>query len=193
MMPGGEPEAYTHLQPIVEKVAAQTDDGPCVTYIGKGGSGNYVKMVHNGIEYGDMQLIAEAYDVLRVVGGLTNEELAAVFDEWNKVCEGDDGWGRCPRCGLGGCSEVAGPGRRGQACWPWGRLRTACDSCLPCMDPAPWGPAALLSPFSLVLTPLRRPLPTPPTTAPVRAGVVPGGDHGLHLQEEGRARGGLAH
>jgi 6-phosphogluconate dehydrogenase len=84
MMPGGDPEAYKHLQPIVEKVAAQTDDGACVTYIGKGGSGNYVKMVHNGIEYGDMQLIAEAYDVLRVVGGLTNPELAAVFDEWNK-------------------------------------------------------------------------------------------------------------
>lgn len=84
MMPGGDPEAYKALQPIVEKVAAQTEDGPCVTYIGKGGSGNYVKMVHNGIEYGDMQLIAEAYDVLRVVGGLTNEELAAVFDSWNK-------------------------------------------------------------------------------------------------------------
>ncbi|KAL4438006.1 hypothetical protein ABPG77_004227 [Micractinium sp. CCAP 211/92] len=84
MMPGGDAEAYKYLQPIVEKVAAQTDDGPCVTYIGKGGSGNYVKMVHNGIEYGDMQLIAEAYDVLKVVGGLTNEELATVFDQWNK-------------------------------------------------------------------------------------------------------------
>ncbi|PSC67084.1 5 -3 exoribonuclease 1, partial [Micractinium conductrix] len=84
MMPGGDAEAYKFLQPIVEKVAAQTDDGACVTYIGKGGSGNFVKMVHNGIEYGDMQLIAEAYDVLRVVGGLSNEELAQVFDEWNK-------------------------------------------------------------------------------------------------------------
>ncbi len=85
MMPGGDAEAYKYLQPIVEKVAAQTDDGPCVTYIGPGGSGNFVKMVHNGIEYGDMQLISEAYDVLKTVGGLSNEELAAVFDEWNKT------------------------------------------------------------------------------------------------------------
>jgi len=84
MMPGGDAEAYKYLAPIVEKVAAQTDDGACVTYIGPGGSGNFVKMVHNGIEYGDMQLIAEAYDVLKTVGGLTNEELAHVFDEWNK-------------------------------------------------------------------------------------------------------------
>lgn len=84
MMPGGDAEAYKYLAPIVEKVAAQTDDGACVTYIGPGGSGNFVKMVHNGIEYGDMQLIAEAYDILKTVGGLSNEELAAVFDEWNK-------------------------------------------------------------------------------------------------------------
>lgn len=84
MMPGGDKGAYAHLEPIVEKVAAQTDDGACVMYIGPGGAGNYVKMVHNGIEYGDMQLIAEAYDVLRVVGGLSNEELAAVFNDWNK-------------------------------------------------------------------------------------------------------------
>lgn len=84
MMPGGDAEAYSYLAPIVEKVAAQTDDGPCVTYIGPGGSGNFVKMVHNGIEYGDMQLIAEAYDVLKTVGGLSNEELAQVFDDWNK-------------------------------------------------------------------------------------------------------------
>ncbi|WPT13338.1 6-phosphogluconate dehydrogenase, decarboxylating 2 [Picochlorum sp. SENEW3] len=84
MMPGGDAEAYSYLAQIVEKVAAQTDDGPCVTYIGPGGSGNFVKMVHNGIEYGDMQLIAEAYDVLKSVGGLSNEELAQVFDDWNK-------------------------------------------------------------------------------------------------------------
>jgi len=84
MMPGGDAEAYTHLQPIVEKVAAQTTDGACVTYIGPGGAGNFVKMVHNGIEYGDMQLISEAYDVLKTVGKLTNDELAAVFDDWNK-------------------------------------------------------------------------------------------------------------
>jgi 6-phosphogluconate dehydrogenase len=57
-MPGGSPEAYQHIQDIVEKVAAQVDDGPCVMYIGDGGAGNFVKMVHNGIEYGDMQLIS---------------------------------------------------------------------------------------------------------------------------------------
>lgn len=84
MMPGGSPEAYGFIKDIVEKVAAQVDDGPCVMYIGEGGSGNYVKMVHNGIEYGDMQLISEAYDILKTAGGLTNEELAAVFTEWNK-------------------------------------------------------------------------------------------------------------
>jgi 6-phosphogluconate dehydrogenase (decarboxylating) len=84
MMPGGDADAYKYLAPIVEKVAAQTDDGACVTYIGPGGSGNFVKMVHNGIEYGDMQLIAEAYDLLKTVGGLSNDELAAVFDDWNK-------------------------------------------------------------------------------------------------------------
>ena len=64
---------------------AQVNDGPCVTYIGPGGAGNFVKMVHNGIEYGDMQLISEAYDVLRTVGGLTNEELVDAFNEWNKA------------------------------------------------------------------------------------------------------------
>ena len=85
MMPGGSREAYAHIEAIVSKVAAQVDDGPCVTFIGAGGAGNFVKMVHNGIEYGDMQLISEAYDVLRTLGGLTNEELAAVFTAWNKA------------------------------------------------------------------------------------------------------------
>eukprot|EP01023_Acetabularia_acetabulum_P012178 TRINITY_DN1568_c0_g1_i12.p1 TRINITY_DN1568_c0_g1~~TRINITY_DN1568_c0_g1_i12.p1 ORF type:complete len:445 (-),score=111.41 TRINITY_DN1568_c0_g1_i12:5032-6366(-) len=84
LMPGGSPEAYKFIQPIVEKVAAQVDDGPCVTYVGPGGAGNFVKMVHNGIEYGDMQLISEAYDILKTIGGLTNQELSAVFDEWNQ-------------------------------------------------------------------------------------------------------------
>jgi 6-phosphogluconate dehydrogenase len=68
----------------LKSVAAQVDDGPCVTYIGEGGSGNFVKMVHNGIEYGDMQLISEAYDVLKNVGGLSNSELAEIFGEWNR-------------------------------------------------------------------------------------------------------------
>lgn len=83
LMPGGPKSAYDRVEHILRKVAAQVDDGPCVTYIGEGGSGNYVKMIHNGIEYGDMQLIAEAYDVLKNIGGLSNDELARVFGEWN--------------------------------------------------------------------------------------------------------------
>ncbi|CAM8922264.1 unnamed protein product [Rhodiola kirilowii] len=84
MMPGGSYEAFKYIEDILLKVAAQVDSGPCVTYIGNGGSGNFVKMVHNGIEYGDMQLISEAYDVLKSVGKLSNEELHEVFSEWNK-------------------------------------------------------------------------------------------------------------
>jgi 6-phosphogluconate dehydrogenase len=83
LMPGGSDEAYTALAPMLTKIAAQVDDGPCVTHIGPGGAGHYVKMVHNGIEYGDMQLIAEAYDLLHRVGGLEPAELAQVFAEWN--------------------------------------------------------------------------------------------------------------
>ncbi|CAI0414790.1 unnamed protein product [Linum tenue] len=84
LMPGGSFEAYNNIKDILEKVAAQVEDGPCVTYIGEGGAGNFVKMVHNGIEYGDMQLISEAYDVLKNVGGLSNEELGEIFGEWNR-------------------------------------------------------------------------------------------------------------
>jgi 6-phosphogluconate dehydrogenase len=84
LMPGGSNEAYEKIKDVVTKIAAQVADGPCVTHIGPGGSGHYVKMVHNGIEYGDMQLIAETYDVLKNVGGLTNRELAEVFTDWNK-------------------------------------------------------------------------------------------------------------
>jgi 6-phosphogluconate dehydrogenase len=87
MMPGGSRAAYDLIAPIVTKIAAQVDDGPCVTYIGPGGSGHYVKMVHNGIEYGDMQLIAEAYDLLKTIGGLTAPELHQVFSDWNKTDE----------------------------------------------------------------------------------------------------------
>jgi len=83
LMPGGPKEGYDLIKPIIEKCAAQTDSGPCTTYIGGPGAGNYVKMVHNGIEYGDMQLISEAYTVLKTVGGLTNGELSKVFAEWN--------------------------------------------------------------------------------------------------------------
>lgn len=84
MMPGGSPTGYSLIEPIVTKVAAQVNDGPCVTYVGPGGAGNFVKMVHNGIEYGDMQLISEAYDILSTIGGLTNDEIAQTFQEWNK-------------------------------------------------------------------------------------------------------------
>ena len=69
---------------VSSKVAAQVNDGPCVTWIGPGGAGNYVKMIHNGIEYGDMQLIAETYDILKNIGGLSNEELAATFKKYNE-------------------------------------------------------------------------------------------------------------
>src|SRR6476646_8675444 len=84
LMPGGDRDAYQHLEPILTKIAAKSDSGPCVTYIGSGGSGHFVKMVHNGIEYGDMQLIAEAYDLLKNVAGLSNKQLKDVFEEWNR-------------------------------------------------------------------------------------------------------------
>ncbi len=87
LMPGGTRAAYDFIAPIVQKIAAQVDDGPCVTYIGPGGSGHYVKMVHNGIEYGDMQLIAEAYDLMKNVLGLGHEQLHDVFAEWNLTDE----------------------------------------------------------------------------------------------------------
>jgi len=87
LMPGGTEFSYKELEPILTKVAAQVDDGPCVTYIGPGGAGHYVKMVHNGIEYGDMQLIAEAYDLLRNVLGLNDQQLHEVFAEWNTTDE----------------------------------------------------------------------------------------------------------
>lgn len=87
LMPGGTEAAYKEIEPIVTKIAAQVDDGPCVTYIGPGGSGHYVKMVHNGIEYGDMQLIAEAYDLLKNAAGLDHTQLHEVFTEWNTTDE----------------------------------------------------------------------------------------------------------
>src|SRR5437868_403664 len=84
LMPGGSQDAWNALQPILESIAAKTDSGACVTHVGPDGAGHYVKMVHNGIEYGDMQLIAEAYEMLRRGLGLGAAELAAIFDEWNK-------------------------------------------------------------------------------------------------------------
>ena len=83
IMPGGPAQAYAALEPVLTRIAAQVDDGPCVAHLGPGGAGHYVKMVHNGIEYGDMQLIAEAYDILSRIGGLRAQELHEVFAEWN--------------------------------------------------------------------------------------------------------------
>ncbi|MXP66641.1 NADP-dependent phosphogluconate dehydrogenase [Pantoea sp. Nvir] len=84
IMPGGQKEAYYIVAPILEKIAARTTDGEaCITYIGPNGAGHYVKMVHNGIEYGDMQLISEAYALLKGALYLTNKELAKIFIEWN--------------------------------------------------------------------------------------------------------------
>ncbi|MBC1209377.1 NADP-dependent phosphogluconate dehydrogenase [Listeria booriae] len=83
IMPGGQRKAYDLVAPILQEIAAVADGEACVTYIGPDGAGHYVKMVHNGIEYGDMQLIAEAYTILKQIGSLTNDELADVFTEWN--------------------------------------------------------------------------------------------------------------
>lgn len=94
LMPGGSEHAYASLAPILEAMAAKapTADGspdppgagaPCVTHVGPNGAGHYVKMVHNGVEYADMQLIAECYDLLRNVGGMGNDEVRAAMDEWN--------------------------------------------------------------------------------------------------------------
>ncbi|MDQ3821097.1 MAG: NADP-dependent phosphogluconate dehydrogenase [Acidobacteriota bacterium] len=84
LMPGGAREAYEEIRTIWEAISAKTEDGPCTTYVGPDGAGHFVKMVHNGIEYGDMQLIAESYDILRRVLGMNDEQLAETFAEWNK-------------------------------------------------------------------------------------------------------------
>ena len=83
LMPGGARPAYDLLRPLLEAIAAKTDSGPCVTYVGPDGAGHFVKMVHNGIEYGLMQAIAEAYDLLRRGLDLPAEEVAGIFAEWN--------------------------------------------------------------------------------------------------------------
>ena len=85
IMPGGNKETYPEIQPIYEAIAAKAADGkPCCTYIGEDGAGHYVKMVHNGIEYADMQLIAEAYLLLKYVGGYDNAAISKIFHEWNQ-------------------------------------------------------------------------------------------------------------
>lgn len=83
IMPGGDRKAYTEVQNILEDISAKAYGEPCCNYIGENGAGHYVKMVHNGIEYADMQLISEIYMLLKHIGGLSNEELQKVFDDWN--------------------------------------------------------------------------------------------------------------
>ncbi|EMF0398194.1 NADP-dependent phosphogluconate dehydrogenase [Enterococcus faecium] len=110
IMPGGQKEAYALVAPILEQISAKAEDGaPCVTYIGPNGAGHYVKMVHNGIEYGDMQLIAESYDLMKNILNLSVEEMADIFKEWNQgeldsylieitadilTCKDDEGTGK---------------------------------------------------------------------------------------------------
>ncbi|KAJ1665732.1 phosphogluconate dehydrogenase (decarboxylating) gnd1 [Coemansia sp. RSA 1813] len=85
LMPGGNPEAWPHLKPIFQAIAAKAPDGaPCCDWVGDGGAGHFVKMVHNGIEYGDMQLISEVYQILRDGVGLNDDEQGDIFSEWNK-------------------------------------------------------------------------------------------------------------
>jgi 6-phosphogluconate dehydrogenase len=83
LMPGGPREAYERVRPVLESVAARVGGEPCVTWLGPGSAGHYVKMVHNGIEYGVMQLLAEAYDLMKRGLGLTNDEVAATFERWD--------------------------------------------------------------------------------------------------------------
>jgi 6-phosphogluconate dehydrogenase len=85
IMPGGSPAAWPHVKPIFQSIAAKVEDGtPCCDWVGEGGAGHYVKMVHNGIEYGDMQLICEAYNLMKTGLGMTADQMHEVFAEWNK-------------------------------------------------------------------------------------------------------------
>src|SRR5438445_6088355 len=84
LMPGGTRASYEHVEEVLTAIAAKVDGVPCCTYIGPDGAGHFVKMVHNGIEYADIQLIAESYDLLRSAVGLSPSELAAIFREWNE-------------------------------------------------------------------------------------------------------------
>jgi len=84
IMPGGDPAAYPHVQPLLEAVAAKVNGSPCVAHLGKGAAGHYVKMVHNGIEYAIMQLISETYDLLHRGLGLDNDELHKIYKNWNE-------------------------------------------------------------------------------------------------------------
>ena len=84
LMPGGDPEAWDHVKPIFTSICAHTDGAPCCAWVGEGGAGHFVKMVHNGIEYGDMELICEAYTVMHGYMSMTNDEISDVFAQWNE-------------------------------------------------------------------------------------------------------------
>ena len=84
MMPGGTKKSYEAIEELLKKMAAKVDDGPCVTYVGPGGSGHFVKTVHNGIEYGIEQILAEAYDLMKRVSNMNGDQIADVFSYWNK-------------------------------------------------------------------------------------------------------------
>lgn len=84
LMPGGHPEAWPHIKDIFQKIAAKADGEPCCDWVGEDGAGHFVKMVHNGIEYGDMQLICEAYHLMKDALGLDHDQMASTFEQWNK-------------------------------------------------------------------------------------------------------------
>ncbi|HMB00777.1 MAG TPA: decarboxylating NADP(+)-dependent phosphogluconate dehydrogenase, partial [Spirochaetota bacterium] len=85
IMPGGSPQAWEHVKPVLQGIAARVEDGtPCCDWVGQNGAGHFVKMVHNGIEYGDMQLICEAYYIMKKMLGMSAEQMHAVFSDWNK-------------------------------------------------------------------------------------------------------------
>ena len=86
MMPGGSPAAWPYVKPIFQSICAKVEDGsPCCDWVGENGAGHFVKMVHNGIEYGDMQLICEAYQLMRDLLGMNDDEMHEVFAAWNKT------------------------------------------------------------------------------------------------------------
>ncbi|MDD4362091.1 MAG: NAD(P)-binding domain-containing protein, partial [Bacteroidales bacterium] len=84
IMPGGSKAAWPNVKPIFQAIAAKVEDGPCCDWVGENGAGHFVKMVHNGIEYGDMQLICEAYQIMKDMLGMSTDEMHEVFSEWNK-------------------------------------------------------------------------------------------------------------
>jgi len=84
IMPGGHPAAWPHIKDIFQSISAKVDGEPCCDWVGNDGAGHFVKMVHNGIEYGDMQVICEAYQLLKDTLGLNHEEMSDIFNEWNK-------------------------------------------------------------------------------------------------------------